>query len=57
MSGHEARKIVRSNKVDAPTPRADGLEVKEQIAKLRIGHVEADRPAPGADSGGIGFWK
>jgi len=54
VPGHEARKIARSHEIDAPTPRADGIEMEEQIAKLRIGHVEAKRLAPGANRRGIG---
>ncbi len=49
VSGHKARKIALSHKIDAPTPRADDIEMNEQIAKLRIAHVEAKCSAPGAN--------
>ncbi len=45
VPGHQARKIVRSHEIDAPAPRADGVEMKEQIAKLCVARGEAKRPA------------
>ena len=45
VPGHQARKIVRSHEIDAPTPHTNGVEMKKQVAKVRIGHGEAKRPA------------
>ena len=45
VPGHEAREIVRSHEINPRAPRADGVEMKKQIAKLCIAHGAAKRSA------------